>query len=226
MREVLMGSTNDSGTVVCRGRVRGASESGATRRTHCASSAAAATSTSRRVGAAPAATPPAGSANVTPPLPGSVPFPPVSLRRDNWSVKAIRRKTTRCASCVQGALEKGGLAISSNGSDPPPLRPLPLPTLSFLLSRSPLSLSSSLSHATFGGVAVAAPLLPPLLCVVEEVATVVIVAAAAALRRHAAAVSIASSPLPGSSQRPACEGDMDWSWMDLPRSVVGYYDGV
>ncbi|MQL80464.1 hypothetical protein Taro_012914, partial [Colocasia esculenta] len=64
---------------------------------------------------------------------------------------------------------------------------------------SDLSLSLSLSRwvsppqATFGGVGVAAPLLPPLFCVVEEVVTVVIIAAAALCCR-AAAVSIASPP--------------------------------
>ncbi|MQM00599.1 hypothetical protein Taro_033336 [Colocasia esculenta] len=153
-----------------------------------------------------------------PPLPGTVPFPPVSLRRGAstglMSVKAIRRKTTGCASCVQGAPEKGGRTISGKWSNPPPLRPLPFLTLSFILSRLPLFLSSPLSHvrslsctlslslslslscwvsppqATFGGVVVAALLLPPLVCVVEEVTTVVI-AAAAALCCRAAAVSIA-----------------------------------
>ncbi|MQM00822.1 hypothetical protein Taro_033564, partial [Colocasia esculenta] len=68
-------------------------------------------------------------------------------------------------------------------------------------------LSLFLSHwvsppqETFGGVGVAAPLLPPLFCIVEEVATVVI-AVAAGLCCRAAAVSIASPPLPGSSPRP------------------------
>ncbi|KAK9099007.1 hypothetical protein Syun_026052 [Stephania yunnanensis] len=64
-------------TTLGRAKVQEASVRGGTRRTRSASGAAAAASISRRADAQPVVTLPVGSANV-----------------HNWSVKAIRRKTT------------------------------------------------------------------------------------------------------------------------------------
>lgn len=82
----------------CRARERGASERGGTRPTRSASAVAAAASTSRRAAAAPAPTPPAAYASVS--LLTSIvlwfggAWGLYGGGADNWSVKAIRRKTT------------------------------------------------------------------------------------------------------------------------------------